>query len=187
MFKSARLLSATSTVGLPLSKHCLSGSLLRAWARFCLVLSFSRFCFQERLDSRPWFALCIPLRVRVAGWLQTWARSGLLFLSKDSGSGDDSSPGLDLLPAFHLKVCVCWLAGDLGKVLSGVFLFKTMLWLDDWTLGLGLFTAFLKVRRRNGWRLGQGLARYFLSHTLVRVNDLKLGLGLLTAFLLVAC
>ena len=71
-----------------------------------------------------------------------------------------------------------------GKVLSGVFLFKTLLLLDDWALVL--FTAFLKVRRRNGWRLGQGLARYFLSHTLVRVNDLKLGLGLLTAFLLAA-
>ena len=147
----------------------------------------SRFCFQERLDSRPWFALRIPLRVRVAGWLQTWARSGLLLLSKDSGSGDDSSLGLAFLPAFHLKVGGCWLAGDLGKVLSVVFLFKTPY---GWMTGhwaLGLFTAFLKVRRRNGWRLGQGLARYFLSHTLVRVNDLKLGHGLLTAFLLVAC
>ena len=75
----------------------------------------------------------------------------------------------------------------LGQGLVCGFPFQDPVWLDDWTLGLGLFTAFLKVRRRNGWRLGQGLARYFLSHTLVQVNVLKLSHGLLTACLLVAC
>ena len=60
--------------------------------------------------------------------------------------------------------------------------------IDDWSLGLGLLTAFLLVAvdagRPKAW---QGFAWVFLLKTLAWMDGLSMGLGLLEAFQLSIC